>query len=153
MAVATMDSALLQAADGKAERIRDKVGRCHRATAAIVWSLAILPELREMRRKLEEIRSTIGVLKISTDEDRGMARDYAKRCMDIAKKIESIEGDYKQNIKTVWPIFNFITNANVNLLDETYCLVEDVAEALALVSSKEFMVALESDLRRTHGTA
>ena len=153
MAVATMDLGLLRAAESKAERIRDKVDRCQRATAAIICSFNILPLLREVKRGLEDLRSMIGDLEVSTDEDRGLARIHAQSFMDLAKKIESAEGKYKQRIETVWPIFGFITNANLYLLDEIYCLAEDAAETLALVASREFMESLESDLRRIHGGA
>ena len=153
MAVVTMDLGLLQAADGKAERIRDKVDRCQRATAAIICSFGILHPLREIKRGLEDLRSMIGDMEVSTDEDRGLARSHAQCFMGIAKKIESAEGKYKQHIKTMWPIFGFITNANLDLLDEIYCLAEDAAETLALVASREFMGSLESDLRRIHGGA
>ena len=151
MAVATMDLELLQVADGNADRIQDKVDRCQRATAAIIHSFYILPLLRELRRGLEALRSMIGGLEVSTDEDRGLARIHAQSFMGLVKKIESAEGKYKQHIETVWPIFGFITNANLDLFDEIYCLAEDSAETLALVASVEFMESLEIDLRRIHG--
>lgn len=148
MAVGTiMDPRLLQAADGKAERIRDKVDRCQRATAG---SIGILLLLRKVRRELKELRSIIEDLEVSTDENRELARDRARSFMDLAKKIGSAEDKYK---KRVWPIFGFIRGTNLGLFDETYCLAEDAAETLALVASREFMESLESDLRRIHGGA
>ena len=153
MAVVTMDLGLLQAADGKADRIRDKVDRCQKATAAIICSCHILSLLRGLKRGLEDLRSMIGGLEVSTDEDRRLARIHAQSLMKLAKKIESAEGKYKQCIETMWPIFGVITNANLDLLDEIYCLAEDAAETLALVASGEFMESLESDLRRFHGGA
>ena len=49
MAVATMDPRLLQAANGRAERIRDKIDRHQKATAAIICSCGIFLPLREIR--------------------------------------------------------------------------------------------------------
>ena len=153
MAVATMDPGLLQAANGRAESIRVKIERCQKATAAIICSFVILPMLRDMRRGLEDLRIKIGELEISTDEDREWAKEQAQSCMSIAKKIESAERTYQQLISTVSSLFGFITNANLHLLDETYCLAEDAAETLALVANREFMESLEGDLRRIHGSA
>ena len=153
MTVVIMDIGLLQAADGKANRIRDKVDRCQRATAAIICSFDILPQLRGLKRELEDFRPMIGGLEVSTDEDRRLARMHAQFFMKLAKKIESTEGKYKQGIETMWPIFGFITNANLDLLDEIYCLAEDAAETLALVASSEFMESLGCDLRMFHGGA
>ena len=123
--------------------------RCQRATAG---SIGILLLLRKVRRELEELRSIIGDLEVSTDENREMVRDRARSLMDLAKKIGSAEDKYKKRIKT-GPIFGFIRGTNLGLFDETYCLAEDAAETLALVASREFMESLESDLRRIHGGA
>ena len=153
MAVVIMDIGLLQAADGKANKILDKVDRCQRATTAIICSFVILPQLRGLKRELEDLQLTIGNLEVSTDEDRRLTRIHAQFFMKFAKKMESAEGKYKQRIETMWPIFGLITNANLDLLDEIYCLAEDAAETLALVASREFMESLESDLRRFYGGA
>ena len=153
MAVTTIDPALLQAADGKAENIREKIERCQKATTAIIRSFVILPMLRDMLRGLEDLRIKIGELEISTDEDREWAKEQAQSCLSIAKKIESAERKYQSLISTVSPLFGFITKPNLHLLDESYCLAEDAAETLALVANREFMESLEGDLRRIHGGA
>ena len=153
MAVATMDPTWLQGADGTAEYIREKIDRCQAATAAVNCSFAILPRLWQMRQGLEELQAKIGELEINTDEDREWAKEQAQAFMRIAHKIEAAERKYKQLIGTVWPIFKIVKNANLRMLDETYCLAEDAAETLALVSSKEFMDSLKGDLRRIHGSA
>ena len=153
MTVVTMDMWLLRTADRKADRVRDKVDRRQRATAVIICSFYILPLLYGLKRRLEDFRSMIGGLEVSTDEDRRLARIHAGSFMKLAKKIESAEGKYKQRIETMWPIFGFITNANLGLLDESYCLAEDAAETLALVASGDFIESIESDLRRFHGGA
>ena len=153
MTAATMDTGLLRDADGTAEYIQGKIDRCQRATAAIVCSFFILPKLYDIRRDLIDLRDRLGALEVSDDESRSFAREQAKSSMALAEKIELTEGKYKELIRTVWPIFHFVTGTNLRLLDEAYCLAEDAAETLALIGSKEFMESLEIDLRKIHGNA
>lgn len=153
MTAGVMDLNLLQAADGTAEYIREKIDRCQKATAVVICSFVIFPKLREIRSELVCLQENIGELEINNDEDRAWTREKAQFFMGIAKKIETTEAKYKGLVQTVWPIFNFINRANLVLLDQAYCLAEDAAESLALIASKEFMESLEGDLRKIHDSA